>query len=295
MASKVRILFLAANAKDLSPLRLGAEVREIEAKIQSSSKRNYFELISKWAVRPHDIAEALMRYHPTVVHFSGHASSTGEILLEDDVGKAKQVGAPQLLDMLSVFRDTIRLVVLNACYSGAGLADLSKDIDYIVATDSMIGDRAATAFAASFYQALGFGRTVQTAFEIGKRQIMLEGMHGAENFNLLIREGVDVSEPFIKKRSAIVSPPKAIIPPPLKGGEDKENGISSLGEMPISQADTHISGQQLNSYLQAIEGYPREAATRSAKNIPLEIEESLKHFQIDYPDPTKVAFLEAVS
>jgi hypothetical protein len=40
-----------------------------------------------------------------------------------------------------------------------------------------IGDAAAISFAIAFYQALGFGKDVKTAFELGCSQIDLEGIN----------------------------------------------------------------------------------------------------------------------
>jgi hypothetical protein len=39
-----------------------------------------------------------------------------------------------------------------------------------------IGDAAAISFAAAFYQALGYGRNVKTAFDLGCLQIDLESL-----------------------------------------------------------------------------------------------------------------------
>ena len=39
-----------------------------------------------------------------------------------------------------------------------------------------IGDDAAITFAASFYRAIGFGRTIQEAFDQGRTALMLEGI-----------------------------------------------------------------------------------------------------------------------
>jgi hypothetical protein len=208
MASKTKILFLAANAVDTGRLRLDVEFREIEQKLRSCPNANSIELISQWAVRPRDIMEILMRHEPTVVHFSGHAVNTNEIIFEDEDGKSKPVEVAELINMLSVFQDSIRMVVLNACFSNAEPASISKDIDYIVGTTAALGDKAAIKFAASFYQALGFGYSVQTCFKLAKSQITIEGVRGADIFNLLIREGVDASEPFIKRRSKRAKAPK---------------------------------------------------------------------------------------
>jgi hypothetical protein len=57
-----------------------------------------------------------------------------------------------------------------------------------------IGDAAAIVFAASFYRAVGFGRSVQEAFELGKAALLLEGIPEDQTPELLTRLGVDVAE-----------------------------------------------------------------------------------------------------
>jgi hypothetical protein len=46
--------------------------------------------------------------------------------------------------------------------------------------NSAIGDKAAIVFAAAFYQALGFGRSVSDAFESGKAVLMLEAQPASQ-------------------------------------------------------------------------------------------------------------------
>jgi hypothetical protein len=48
-----------------------------------------------------------------------------------------------------------------------------------------IGDKAAISFATAFYQALGFGRDVKTAFDLGCVQIDLESLGGQDTPKLL--------------------------------------------------------------------------------------------------------------
>ena len=91
MSDKVKILFLAANPKDSTQLRLDQEIREIHARVQAAEFRDSFELVSRWAVRPLDLLQALNEVRPHVVHFSGHGSRHAELILEDDHGTAKPV------------------------------------------------------------------------------------------------------------------------------------------------------------------------------------------------------------
>ena len=57
-----------------------------------------------------------------------------------------------------------------------------------------ISDRAAIKFAASFYGALAFGRSVQMAFQQGVARLHAEGIAEADIPELLVREGVNASQ-----------------------------------------------------------------------------------------------------
>jgi hypothetical protein len=54
----------------------------------------------------------------------------------------------------------------------------------------VIGDDAAIIFAASFYRAIGFGRSVKDAFDQGKAALMLEGIHEEQTPDLMTRQTV---------------------------------------------------------------------------------------------------------
>ena len=66
------MLFLAANPAGTPPLKLDEEIRQITAKIRAAEYRDSLELVSRWAVRPDDLQQALLEVKPHVVHFSGH-------------------------------------------------------------------------------------------------------------------------------------------------------------------------------------------------------------------------------
>lgn len=69
---KQTILFLAANPKNSTPLDLTREVKEIEAGLERSQKRDKFQLEQVWAVTPADVQRAMLDHKPQIVHFSGH-------------------------------------------------------------------------------------------------------------------------------------------------------------------------------------------------------------------------------
>jgi len=181
----IRILFLAANPKDTDPLRLDQEMRAIDQALLQAAYRDRFEIKQQWAVQVSDIQGHLLRHQPDIVHFSGHGSATSEIILEDDTGTSHSVSVRALSQLFSVLKDNIKCVVLNACYSEPQAKAIAEHIDCVVGMSKAIGDRAAINFAAAFYQGLGYGRDVKTAFDLGCNQIDLKGLNEQDTPKLL--------------------------------------------------------------------------------------------------------------
>lgn len=182
---KIKILFLAANPNDTTRLRLDEEVRAIDQSLRLAQYRDVFTLEQAHAVRFSDLQGLLMRYQPHVVHFSGHGSRDGKIILEDESGQAQTVSARALSTMFSLLKDNIRCVVLNACYSEVQGKAIAESIDCVVGMSTAIGDQAAINFASAFYQALGFGRSIKTAFDLGCNRIDLASLDEQDTPQLL--------------------------------------------------------------------------------------------------------------
>ena len=172
----IKILFLGANPSDTTRLRLDEEVRGIDQALRLAQYRDRFDLIQQWAVRVGDLQGLLLRHQPHIVHFSGHGSEDGQILLEDNAGQAHPVSPRALSNTFAALNDNIRCIVLNACFSEIQAKALAENIDCVVGMSTEIGDEAAISFASAFYQALAYGRSVSTAFKLGCVQIDLESL-----------------------------------------------------------------------------------------------------------------------
>ena len=192
MQEKVKILFLAANPKASTQLRLDEEIRQIHEKIRAAEFRDHFELQSRWAIRPSDLIQAFNEVRPHIVHFSGHGSCDSELVLEDDHGTACPVSLEAIESLFGTLKDNIRLVLLNACHSENQARAVSNSIDCTVGMNAANGDDAAITFASTFYGALAFGRSVGQAFEQGRVALMLQGLPEDRTPVLLARQGVDV-------------------------------------------------------------------------------------------------------
>ncbi|PYP85754.1 MAG: hypothetical protein DMF61_15595 [Blastocatellia bacterium AA13] len=197
---KIRILFLAANPTNVKfQPRLDREVKEIRRKIQASGYGNRFQLIPEWAVTSDDLQAALLEHKPHILHFSGHGSKKAGIILEDAQGKCFFLDKNAFADVLRVLKDNIRIVVLNACYSTDQASYLTDIIDFTIGMGKAIGDDAARTFAAHFYQALAWGRSIEDAFKLGQGQIDLSRIPASGCPQLLVRHGVDRTKPLLVK------------------------------------------------------------------------------------------------
>ncbi|MFC5412359.1 caspase family protein [Larkinella bovis] len=157
-----RILFLSANPVTEEPLRLGAEAREIQDELRGSEGILFSTSL---AVTPRTLTRSILQEKPTIVHFSGHGTTDG-LCLETESGQLKTVSADALGRLFAVFDDSVQCVLLNACYSEPQARAIGEHIPYVIGMQRSIGDEAAIAFSATFYQALGAGLSIVDAYEL---------------------------------------------------------------------------------------------------------------------------------
>jgi len=195
----IRILFLAANPIDTARLRLDEEAREIDEALREAEYRDRFEVKQQWAVRSDDLQKAFLRHRPNIVHFSGHGTQSSEIVLEDEKGMMRAVSPKALSGLFSEFK-TIRCVVLNACYSEQQAQAIAEHVDCVVGMTRAVEDAAAIQFATGFYRALGYGETVQTAFDLGRNQTVLEGLPAADTPHLVAKNPKAADASFVSPK-----------------------------------------------------------------------------------------------
>jgi hypothetical protein len=170
------ILFLVANPKGTTRLRLDQELRDIDEGLQRAQQRDQFSLEQRLAVRPRDIQRAMLDVDPGIIHFSGHGTGDQGLVFEDEVGNAKLVDGEALASLFALFADRVSCVVLNGCYSEVQARAIAQYIPYVIGMNQSIGDKAAIAFAVGFYDALGAGKDIDFAYKLGCTAIRLEGI-----------------------------------------------------------------------------------------------------------------------
>jgi hypothetical protein len=191
LPEKIKVIFFAANPIDQTQLRLDEEIRAIEGKIRASEHRDSVDLVSKWAVRPDDLLQALNQHDPHIVHFSGHGSDAEEIVFQDNEGATKLVTKNAIVQLFNAMAGNVRVIVFNTCFSAAQAVAVTQYIDVAIGMNDSIGDEAARVFAAQFYSAIGFGRSIGEAFDQAKVALMLENIAEDKTPVLFVREGID--------------------------------------------------------------------------------------------------------
>jgi hypothetical protein len=190
--TKHTILFLAANPTGTDRLALDKEARSIQVELERSGFRDRFDLVTRWAVEPLDLLRELRKLRPTVVHFSGHGDGDG-LCFQAAKGGAQLVSTDALEATFGAAGASVKLVVLNACYSELQAAALVAHVDCVVGMTGEIGDAAARSFAIGFYGGLGERESVAAAHQQGRAAISLEGLRDSELPRLRVRDGVDAS------------------------------------------------------------------------------------------------------
>lgn len=191
----MRILFLAANPSETSPLDLEEELRGLEEALRGVRFRDSITMLAGHAVRPDDLVRLVRREGPNVVHFSGHGSAEG-IILRTDTGGFQVIGDNNLRQFLD--GRGVQLVVLNACYSRHQADAILSAAEAVVGTTDAVGDEAARRFTVAFYRSLGDGLSIRDAFRDGCDAVALHGLSdvfysaGKLSLRLVGRPAVDI-------------------------------------------------------------------------------------------------------
>jgi len=221
-----------------------------------------------------------LRFEPHIVHFSGHGSPHEEIILEDNDGKSRPVSKEALIGLFKALKDNVRVVVLNSCYSQPQAEALCEVIDFTVGTGQAVKDKSAVAFAAAFYSALSFGRSVQTAFELAKAEINLKGLAGADIPVLLVRQGVAATGPFTTQHP---QPVENQPPNPAKHSNELMKAFGSLTGGTADDEDRRLFRRAMfegKVILIPVEGEPDLATSVTRHGDCLSIKLSSKQNQL---------------
>jgi len=216
MRNAVNVLYLAANPTKVRGTELKEELDSITNRIHTtlastsraaSDEQGTLEFIPCHAAAAENLLHELMEHKPSIVHFSGGQprddnaddgggddddNSNHEIVAQDDLGQARAIDATALAHMLKMIAqsDKLRVVLLNSCHGIQEQVDAIKDsVDCTISIQQPICSRVGHTFSASFYRALGRGRSLQDAFNAGKSSLLLAGVAADQIPEIFVRPG----------------------------------------------------------------------------------------------------------
>ncbi|HEY6179163.1 MAG TPA: CHAT domain-containing protein [Kofleriaceae bacterium] len=287
--TKHTILFLAANPSETDRLALDREARAIQAELERSLWRDRFEFVTRWAAQPMDLLRELRRLRPTVVQFSGHGRHNVAAGGQDpaphrdvvvDVGSAgsriceglyfqADDGTPRVVSAAALreafHESSVKLVVLNACYSEVAAEVLVAHVDCVVGMAGSIHDNAARHFAVGLYCGLGNSASVESAYHAGRAAMVLNGSLDGERPRLKARPGVDPS----RLNLAMLTPSPAVDEKPPRSVPPQSTIKSTAGQPAFTGREAEIDAvvDKLGSERAALAPEDRKAFWNELKKI----------------------------
>lgn len=253
VALPLRILLLIANPTDTPQLDIAQERQIMESALSQwiDDGQIQLEVVEKATVA--NVAEAMRRVAPHVVHFSGHgffeAGSSNEgtayIVLENDDGTAAPMDEKSFREFFSGCKET-RLAVLNACQSATlstakplvGIAPqlLQRQLSAVVAMQYPVSDHASLIFTREFYRSLALGYPVDAAISEARKGIFMEmgGQSrewGTPVLFMRAKDGLlfEIDEPE-QPSIEIPPPPEPRRPPEIQGFVGREAELTAYAE-----------------------------------------------------------------
>ncbi|MCB9265907.1 MAG: hypothetical protein H6558_12845 [Lewinellaceae bacterium] len=158
------VLFFAYAHSSASPLpALQEEDDKVYSLLTPRALQQHYLIHRDAYTTRQKIREFLILYRDNIFLFSysGHAGGQ-ELLLADERSRAG--GLAQLLGQCP----NLKAVILNGCSTRGQVEQLLEcGVPLVIATSTPVNDRSAKDFAASFFQSMSLGDTIERAFEIG--------------------------------------------------------------------------------------------------------------------------------
>ena len=224
--SNTRTLFLSSNPDATSLLSVDKEYNRVRERL-GSMDTGWSQAIDHWPdVRIDQLPDRLLDYEPAIVHFSGHGLPDGGLRMRDADGQPRSMHPDGLADLIALFSDSVRMVVLNACFSEALAVKLIQHVEVVVGMRTAVSDPAGVLFAPTFYGTLARKCSVAKAFQIARATVAASYPDDADNPQCHSRADIDPAQVFF---GDIAAPkPARGVSPTTPGPEPRRWQIGEL-------------------------------------------------------------------
>lgn len=193
----MRVVMLSSSGLDR--LALETEYNRLRSKLEATEDGRRVDLDHWPDVRVDQLPDRLLKAPADVLHFSGHATEDGSIVLRDANGETLRLRPDGVAQMIGAFSGRLRCVVLVACFSDELAKRLTEEIDVVIGMMSEVDDEVGAVFVSTLYNALAHGHPVKPAFDMAAGLMRAHGDLTGEPM-LYTREGVDAESLIIGGR-----------------------------------------------------------------------------------------------
>jgi hypothetical protein len=182
-------LFVAANPSDETRLKSLIEYEKIKDLLELQKIYVYLPVFAATTDR---LIKALKK-NPNIVHFAGHGNKDGIKLLNRDNDTGTLASNQTLIELFDPFKEHIRLVVLNSCFSKSQAKDISQLGIYVIGmSDELNEDKEiAIIFSSTLYNVLAENLNIEKAFKSATALYHSE-FDGESNKPELWKDGVQI-------------------------------------------------------------------------------------------------------
>lgn len=209
----LKVLFLAPAPRGEHALRQKQEKEKVLAAL--AEVRPAIEVRWEFATMFEEIAPAILRESPDIVHISGHGGvyeGDNVLAFEDELGQRHLVRMDEVVALFAAALITkrVRCLILSTCKGAPIASRVAQSLGLAIASSTDISDDAALAFAKAFYGALAYAPPDNLA----------SGIEGALEiarsiFSSLLKKGSGQAPPqLFRKGDPLVDLPTEPPPPP---------------------------------------------------------------------------------
>lgn len=185
-----KVLLCGAQPVGETPIRYDSEVQAIRDAVDKAGKTLQIE--SVLAATADDLMDAITKHQPDVLHLSVHGNRDG-LLLDTGTGGSHLVRNAAIVQLVAACA-SIRIVMLNACYTEPLAELLREHVDVVIGMRDTINSNTAVAFGSRFYYTLASGESVDTSFRRSLASLSMHNLPNQDAPQLLCRSGIDSSQ-----------------------------------------------------------------------------------------------------
>lgn len=135
--------------------------------------------------------------NPTILHFSGYGASDGKLVFQDNNDKQKLLSIDVLVELINASSDNLRLVVLNNYFSSIISEKTVDNIEASIGMNNPIGDQTAIVFASQLYSSIGFGSSLEKAFQQAIVALKQYDIPEEQTPQLYLSDGIDAKDIYL--------------------------------------------------------------------------------------------------